>query len=89
MKFNESKCKVLHWGWGDHQHESTLGEEEFIESSPGEKDLGIVINEKLDMSQQNVLAVQKVNCTCMKRGVASRSTEVIVPLYSTLVKPHL
>ena len=90
MKFNKTKYKVLHFGYGNSRYVYKLGDQ-LLESSPAEKDLVVVVDEKLNMRHQCELAAQKANSILgsIRRGMTSSTREVIVSLYSALVKPHV
>lgn len=57
----------------------------YIESSTVKKDSKVLV----DMSKQCVLAAWKANIIlgCMKKEVVNRESEVIVSLYSALMRP--
>jgi len=70
---------VIPTNWGTRDWKAAL-----------QKDLGVYIVSKLNVSQLCVLAAKRTNCVsgCNKHSIASQLREVTVPLYITVVWPH-
>lgn len=71
-------------------HQYRLGADP-LERRSVEEDLGVLVDNTLAMSQKHVLEANKANgiMGCLKKCVARKLREVILPSYSALVRPDL
>ena len=90
LSFQKNKCRVLHLRRNNHMYQYRLGDD-LLERRSAEKNLGVLMNSRLSVSQQHALVAKKTNgiLVCIKKSTESMSKVVIVPLYSALVRLHL
>lgn len=62
MRFNESKCRILHLGTNNCKYQYRLGHD-LLERSSAEKDLGVLVDQQSAMRQQCVLVAKRTTGT--------------------------
>ena len=90
MLFNFGKCKCLHTGYGNKDaHYSMDGS--VLNSTIKEKDLGLTVSADMKVTEQCGIAAAKGNqiLGLIRRNIVYKEKELIIPLYKTIVRPHL
>ena len=90
MLFNYGKCKCLHTGHGNEDAQYTMGDT-VLNTTVKEKDLGLTISADMKVSEQCAIAPAKGNqiLGLIRRNIVYKEKELIIPLYKTIVRPHL
>ena len=90
LPFNATKCKVMHLGYQNLEQTYHLNGHA-LESSHREKDLGVIIDDKLKFHDHTAKAGKKANqiLGVMKRSYNTRDEMTMCTLYKAIVIPHL
>jgi len=94
LRFNTSKCKVLHMGRlnsNEQYHLQDSTDNNILETTTLEKDLGIHIDPELKFSKHTELQVNKANriLAMIRRSYTHLDKESLKKLFCALVRPHL
>lgn len=90
MPFNINKCKVMHMGRNNNKEKYNMNGHD-LEVVTEEVDLGVVMQSNLKYNKQCTTKVNTANriLGLIKRTFNCKSRKIILPLYKTLVRPHL
>ena len=90
MEFNVDKCKIMHLGKTNPKHTYTMGGTSLTVTT-AEKDLGVLIDDKLNFRSHIKEIVSKANRVLglIRIGFDCLDKEMFMNLYPVLVRPHL
>ncbi len=94
LKFNDTKCKILHLGENNPQRPYYIGPMDArveLEKTVLEKDLGVHIDPNLSFDSHIDKIIKKASSKSAQifENFSYRSKKVLVPLFKTLVRPVL
>ena len=94
MKFHPDKCHVMHIGTNNPRHDYTMNKDDQLhnlEKVSSEKDLGIILDDKLKFSEHINTKINKANqiVGCLKHTFKHMTKDIFKLLFKSLVRPHL
>jgi hypothetical protein len=90
MLFNYDKCKVMHFGYKNLAEDYSM-DGKILQVTESERDLGVIIQKDLKVSQQCSKVVKTANSILgmINRSFTYKTKEIVIQLYKSLVRPHL
>ena len=94
LKFNADKCSMLHLGKNNptHKYKIKHGKNEIdLKITTCEKDFGVHVDPLLNFEDHMAIQSKKARgmAAMIFKSIISRQKEILIPLYTALVRPHL
>ena len=90
MKFNVEKCSFLHFGFNNQKFQYSMNGNA-VSSEPQQRDLGIIISDSCNPSDQCAAAAKKANQVLgrINRAFTCYTKDIMLQIYKVFVRPHL